>query len=162
MVKPMVMVALHKFMRDHYTMENGTWIKCMEKENFNGILEPANTRVNSIMDKELAMVFTRKVMKHTLDRLKTVSSMVKGDMYSTTPNQEKSKSKQFMKVSSEIIRLLEDQRSSVMDLFITESSKIIIYMEEEAFNILTALFMSEHSRIMRSMEWEHCLTQKIN
>ena len=68
MEKPMVMDALLKFMTGLFMMENGTWMLCMDKESSNGISENANTKEILKMDKEQEMEFTKRELKHTLDK----------------------------------------------------------------------------------------------
>ena len=60
MEKLMVMDALLKFMMGLFTMENGTWMLCMDKESSNGISENANTKEILKMDKEQEMEFTKR------------------------------------------------------------------------------------------------------
>jgi hypothetical protein len=68
MEKLMVMDALLKFMTGLFTMENGTWMLCTDKESSSGISENANTKEILKMDKEQEMEFTKRELKHTLDK----------------------------------------------------------------------------------------------
>jgi transcription initiation factor IIE alpha subunit len=85
----MVMVALLRFMKGHSMTESGTWTPCMAKESSNGTSENAHTRELSRMDREQVKEFTKRELKHILDRLRMVNSMEKVDTYSITPNQTK-------------------------------------------------------------------------
>jgi len=97
-------VALLKFMRALYTMENGIWMPCMEKESFYGTLENAPTKVNLRKDREQVKEFTKRELKPIQDRLKTDNSMEKVHMFSIIQSHMRKRIKLFTKESSRIIK----------------------------------------------------------
>jgi CRISPR/Cas system CSM-associated protein Csm2 small subunit len=104
MEKLILKVALLKFMRALYTMENGLWMPCMEKESFYGTLDNALTKVNSRKDKEQEKEFTKRELKPIQDKLKTDNSMEKVHMFSIIQSHLKKRIKLFTKEISRIIK----------------------------------------------------------
>jgi 3-deoxy-D-arabino-heptulosonate 7-phosphate (DAHP) synthase len=100
----MVMAALHRFMMDHFTMESGIWMPCTAKESFSGTSENAHTKEHLKMGREQEKEFTKRVLKHILDRLKMDNSMEKADMYSITQNHTKKITWSSMKVNLKTIK----------------------------------------------------------
>jgi len=91
-------------MRALYTMENGIWMPCMEKESFYGTLENAPTKVNLRKDREQVKEFTKRELKPIQDRLKTDNSMEKVHMFSIIQSHMRKRIKLFTKESSRIIK----------------------------------------------------------
>jgi len=104
MEKPMVMDALLKFMTGQFTMENGTWMLCMEKESFSGISENANTKEILKTDKEQEMEFIERELKHTPEKLRMGNFMEKVNTFSIIPNQTKRITKSSTKENSKTIK----------------------------------------------------------
>jgi len=159
--KLMEMDALHKFMKDLSTTENGTWTPCMARAILNGTLENARTKATSKTDKELEKEFTKRELKHILDRLKTDNSMEKEDMFSIIQNHIKKKAKLCTKENLKIIKSLEELNITLMVLFIKVNSKTTICMEVVASSIQMEQFLLVPLKIMKSMVWVHSLIKRI-